>query len=132
MKVFLDTNVLASAAATRGLCADVLREVLSFHELIVSEAVLKELAKVLKDKLKVPSFLITDFLDFLTHDALVAEPGGRPILELKDKDDIVIVAAALSARADLFVTGDKELLALGKVKNLTIITPRAFWERIKA
>lgn len=27
MKVFLDTNVLVSAIATRGLCADVLREV---------------------------------------------------------------------------------------------------------
>ena len=31
MKVFLDTNVLASAAATRGLCADVLREVFASH-----------------------------------------------------------------------------------------------------
>ncbi len=36
MRVFLDTNVLVSAVATRGLCADVLREVLLSHQLLVS------------------------------------------------------------------------------------------------
>jgi hypothetical protein len=35
MKVMLDTNVLASAVATRGLCADVLRAVLAEHELVI-------------------------------------------------------------------------------------------------
>jgi len=37
VKVFLDTNILVSATATRGLCADVLREVLASHQLIVSD-----------------------------------------------------------------------------------------------
>ena len=36
MRVFLDTNVLVSAMATRGLCADVLREILTSHRLVVS------------------------------------------------------------------------------------------------
>ncbi len=40
MKVFLDTNVLASAAVTRGLCSDVLREVFASHDLFISEQVL--------------------------------------------------------------------------------------------
>jgi len=47
MRIFLDTNVLASAVATRGLCADVLREVLTRHDLIISNALLKELKLVL-------------------------------------------------------------------------------------
>ena len=37
MRVFLDTNVLVSAFATRGLCADVLRHVLADHQLAASE-----------------------------------------------------------------------------------------------
>ena len=37
MRVFLDTNVLAGAAAARGLCADVLRELFASHELIISD-----------------------------------------------------------------------------------------------
>ena len=40
MRVLLDTNVLASAAATRGLCADVLRVVLAEHELVVCRQIL--------------------------------------------------------------------------------------------
>ena len=42
MRVFVDTNVLVAAVATRGLCADVLRAVLASHELVVSQQVLAE------------------------------------------------------------------------------------------
>jgi hypothetical protein len=37
VKVFLDTNVLVSGFAARGLCADVMRLVLAEHELIMGE-----------------------------------------------------------------------------------------------
>jgi len=37
VRVFLDTNVLASAFGTRGLCADVLHIILREHELITGE-----------------------------------------------------------------------------------------------
>ena len=42
MRVFLDTNVLASAFGTRGLCADVLRLIMAEHELITGEVVVEE------------------------------------------------------------------------------------------
>ena len=47
MKIFLDTNVLASAFATRGLCADVVREIIDSENLIVSQQVLDELKEVI-------------------------------------------------------------------------------------
>jgi predicted nucleic acid-binding protein len=50
VKVFLDTNVLASALATRGLCAELFEVVLQSHELLVSPPVLKELECVLPEK----------------------------------------------------------------------------------
>ena len=40
MRVFFDTNVLVSAFLTRGLCADLLRLVLTEHTLVTSEGVL--------------------------------------------------------------------------------------------
>jgi len=70
MRVFLDTNVLVSAVATRGLCADVFREVLTSHELIVSDALLQEVKKVLHQKFKVPSSLISEFLNLLKQDTI--------------------------------------------------------------
>jgi hypothetical protein len=47
LRVFLDTNVLVAAFATRGLCADVLRLVLVHHELVTSAVVVAELQRAL-------------------------------------------------------------------------------------
>ena len=52
MKVFLDTNVLVSGFATRGLCADVIRLVLAEHELLTAEVVLDEVRRVLLRKIR--------------------------------------------------------------------------------
>lgn len=132
MKVFLDTNVLASAVATRGLCADVLREVLISHEVIISDTLLKELKRVLQQKFRVPSSFISEFINLLKQDTVLVKPMELPHINIKDKDDLIILASALSGDADLLVTGDKELLELAKVENLEIISPRAFWEKLKA
>lgn len=132
MRVFLDTNVLVSAVATRGLCADVLREVLSSHDLIISKHLLNELKEVLQRKFGIPSPLISEFIDMLQQDTILVNPDDPPQIQIKDKDDLMILSAALTANADLLVTGDKELLALDKVKNLEIVSPRLFWNRLKA
>lgn len=131
MKVFLDTNVLVSAIATRGLCADVIREVLLSHDLVISKALVKEIRQVMRQKIKAPSSLISEQIDLLVQDAIMADPSDIPSINIKDKDDIVILAAALSAKADFFVTGDKELLSLKKIMKTRIVSPRAFWEKLK-
>lgn len=53
--VFLDANVLVSDFATRDLCADVIRLVLAEHELIVGEVVLRELERVLEQRIELPA-----------------------------------------------------------------------------
>ena len=132
MRVFLDTNVLAGATATRGLCADVLREVFASHHLIVSSPLFKELRRVLRKKLGAAQDLVNDFIELLQQDTILAKPGKPPDIDLHDKDDLPILASALSGKADIFVTGDKELLKLGCVGDIEILSPRQFWERLTA
>jgi putative PIN family toxin of toxin-antitoxin system len=132
MKVFLDTNILASAATTRGLCADVLREVFANHILIISEQVLAELRRVLRSKFGVSQDLIDDFIWLLYQDSVLAHPVQLPKIVLRDKDDIAVLGAATAAVADIFVTGDKELLKLGNIGRLKILSPRQFWEKLQA
>ena len=132
MKVFLDTNVLTSAAATRGLCSDVLREVFASHELFISDQVLAELRRVLGLKFGVSQDLIDDFIWLLEQDSIPAQPAQLPRIELKDRDDLAIVGAAITAGVEVLVTGDKELLDLKRIANLEILSPRQFWERLKA
>lgn len=132
MRVFLDTNILVSAAATRGLCADVLRQVLASHELLTSLEVLSELRRVLRTKFAVDQDLIDDFIWLMRQDTLLARPGQLPSVEIQDQDDLPILSAAISAGADVFVTGDKEILDVGQIGELAILSPRQFWEKLKA
>ena len=132
MKVFLDTNVLVSATATRGLCADVFREVLTSHQLVISALLLTELERVLREKFGVPDDVITELIKVLQQDAHVSTPISLPDIKILDKNDVLILSSAVNGKADLFVTGDKELLELGTVQNLEIVSPRMFWERVKA
>jgi putative PIN family toxin of toxin-antitoxin system len=132
MKIFLDTNVLASAAATRGLCADVLRLVFASHHLFISEQVLKELKSVLEFKFGVSQDLIDDFIWLLQQDTVLTQPTHVPNVQLQDKNDLSILAAAIAGGADVLVTGDKELLHLGHIEELEILSPRQLWEKLKA
>lgn len=132
MRVFLDTNVLASAAATRGLCADVLREVFACHELFLSRQVLKELKCVLRSKFGIDRDLSDEFIWLLQQDAVIAKAAPAASVKLRDKNDLPILGTAVAAGAQVFVTGDKELLELGRIENVEILSPRQFWEKLKA
>lgn len=129
MKVFLDTNVIASATATRGLCADVVRTVIEFHDLVVSEPLIGEVRRVLKDKFGASAEMIDEVVSLLRQDTLHAEALPLADLALKDPADVAIVSSALNGGADVLVTGDKEVLALKRVGSLQILTPRQFWDK---
>ncbi len=132
MRVFLDTNVLVSAVATRGLCTDVMREVLARHDPVVSQQVLTEVRRTLRLKFRASPGSIADFIRLLEQEAVVSEPGALPDVKLADKDDLPILGAAVAARVQVLVTGDRELLELGRVGSVEILSPRTFWERVRA
>lgn len=127
MKVFLDTNVLASALTTRGLCAELFEVVLQSHELLISDAVIQELERILPGKLGQSASVTAGFVALLRAEALLVE-GDHPLPSLLDPDDEPIIASALSGLAHVFVTGDKVLLDLQRIEQLPIISPRQFWE----
>jgi predicted nucleic acid-binding protein len=130
MKVMLDTNVLAAAAATRGLCADVLRVVLAEHEMVICPQIISELQRVLKDKFALPRPLINDYVRLVQQDSIQCEPGDPLAIKLKDMDDLAILSAAASIGVDVLVTGDKELHRISMVEGLRIMSPRQFWREL--
>lgn len=130
MKVFLDTNVLASGLATRGLCTELIERVLNEHKLLVTEPLLRELHRVLLQKFRLPATVASEFVDMLESEGemgLVAELKG---FEFEDPDDIPILASAVGGNADFLITGDKAMLALGEIKGIPILSPRQFWQRL--
>jgi putative PIN family toxin of toxin-antitoxin system len=132
VRVLLDTKVLASAFATRGLCADVLRVVLSDHELVVPEVVLVELRRVLQRQFKVPRPIVADVEALLREHEIVRKPGDPGQIRLRDSSDEWVLASALSSRADIIVSGDQELLVLGATCPIPVLSPRQFWDSLQS
>ena len=132
MKVFLDTNVLVSAVATRGLCADVFHAVLAEHQLIVGEAVLAELRRVLRQKMRLSADTIAEMDTFLRRQALVVTDAPPLRIKLRDPDDLAVLAEAVAGGADVLVTGDQDLLSMAARAPLPIVTPRGLWEILRA
>jgi len=48
----------------------------------------------------------------------------------RDHNDDHVIAAALGANAGIIVTGDKDLLMLGRYRTVRILTARAFLTEI--
>lgn len=129
MRIFLDTNVLASALGTRGLCSELLEAILGSHELLTSDAVLLELERTLTDKFRLPRSTIHGYVALLRTAGQVTAPASTPITSIKDSADAEIVACAIAAKADVFVTGDKALLKLGSIRKLPVRSPRQLWRQ---
>ncbi|MGH7497238.1 MAG: putative toxin-antitoxin system toxin component, PIN family [Gemmatimonadales bacterium] len=131
MKVFLDTNVLVSAFATRALCEDVFRYGLTEHELLVGEVVLMELRRTLGEKLGFPKRIVSEIEQLLGERTLVPEPSNLPQIPLRDRDDLRVLASAIAGRAEVLVTGDRDLLSIAGQSPIPILDPRGFWAMMR-
>lgn len=129
MRVFLDTNVLVSAFASRGLCADLLRHVLVEHDLITGEVVLTELKRTLLKRINVPPKVVAEIEHLLRDHQVVAKPRRHLDLGLRDADDEWIIASAVAGEADALVTGDRDILETTVHLPIRVYSPRQFWEQ---
>ena len=132
MKVFLDTNVLVSALATRGLCAEVLHLVLAARDLILGERVLGELREVLRRKIGLQARAIADVETFLRRQGHVVRSKKPPSVRIRDLDDSYVLAEAIEAGVDVVVTGDRDVLEVAAKAPFPIVTPRGFWHLLRA
>jgi putative PIN family toxin of toxin-antitoxin system len=131
VRVFLDTNVLVSAFAGRGLCADLFQHVLAEHELIVGEVVISELRRVLRERIKLPAGTVTAIEELLRDQVVVPKPAQPHPVPIRDADDQWVLASAVAGRADVLVTGDSDLLDIASQSPLRIVNPRSFWQMVR-
>jgi putative PIN family toxin of toxin-antitoxin system len=132
VRVFLDTNVLVSAFASRGLCAEVLELVLLDHDLILGRNVVREFEKALREKVKLPVVRSTEIIDFVSSEATQIVDKAEPAIVNVDAADALVLGEALASHADIFVTGDAALLRLAAIGALKIVSPRQFWQVLRA
>jgi len=130
VRVFLDTNVLVSALATRGLCAELYERLLTEHEVVIGEPVVAEVLDIMQRKFRAGNELLVKVEAELRLLEIIPAQSIAPKLPIKDREDPWIIACALAGRVDCFVTGDGELLGLVKVESMPIFSPRTCWEKL--
>ncbi len=129
MRVLLDTNVIFSAFATRGLAQAVFELCLERHTIIISEGILSELAVHLGKKLRMPNGNVQMITDYLRESCFLGEETSIENGACRDDKDIPILGLAKKMRPDFIITGDMDLLVLRRYLNTSIVTPRGFWEK---
>lgn len=130
MRIALDANVLVSAVATRGLCADIVNLVLAEHELILGATVLRALKTVLRQTLRVPAEMIREYDELLRREAVVVGKATALSVAIRDKSDVAVLAEAVAGGAEVLVTGDRDLLEIAGQSPVRIQTPRELWVQL--
>lgn len=126
MNIVLDTNVLIAALIARGVCHDLLEHCVLRHTLHTSDFILSETREKLIEKFGYSPDLASEAVGLLRSRMNLVAP---PMLErqvCRDPDDDNILAAAVSAKCDCVITGDKDLLVLGVYEGISIFSPREF------
>jgi len=127
VRVVLDANVVIAAVISEGLCRDLVRVRVLPHTLVTSEPLLRELRKTLRYKFREdPDEL--PLLFQLHEEAEIVTPPRLDERVSRDKDDDVVLATALTGKADVIVTSDEDLVVLKKFRGIRILPPRQFLE----
>ena len=132
MKVVADTNTLISGFLWNGAPAQLLDAALESRFTIFTS---KTLLDEFEITLSAPKFLSRLDAKGLTASGLVARfrnscrevtPSllGLPS-NLRDADDLAVLACAIAVPVDLIVSGDKDLLVLGQFRGIPILDSRA-------
>lgn len=129
MRIVVDTNVVVSAFLWGGTPRRILDAVQARRiELFTSHALIAELQDVLSREkfaalLGRTRFTSAFLLARYTQLATLLTPVEITVAELRDPDDVHVLACALAARAEAIVSGDADLRALGSYKGITVLSP---------
>ncbi len=130
MRLVLDTNVVLSALLWRGTPYRLFEAIRRQEKvrLFASLVLLEELAEVLirpvpSRRLALLGYTAQEVLADYVEIVDLVTPGATPSVVAADADDDHVIAAAVAAAADLLVSGDRHLLALGSHLGIRIVTP---------
>lgn len=137
-RAVLDSSVLVSAfISPRGTVADMLDALLASPvELCLSGAILEETARTLLTKPKLRRYAtfadpdVEAWLSWLSRVTVRVEPVAGLFGVCRDPADDVIVATAVSAEAEMLITGDDDLLTLNSYQGIAIVTTREVLVRL--
>lgn len=131
LKVVLDTNILISGIGFKGNPRAILALTLDDKIIVItSQIFLIELREVILKKFpKLEAHLL--IIEKQIKEKFIIVQPKKTLNIVRDKDDNRVLEAAVEGGCDFIITGDQDLLDLGKYKKIKIISPTQFLEESK-
>ena len=133
LRVVFDTNVYFSAFRNpEGVAARIFRAGAEHqYQIILSPEIIYEYASACREKLQTREEKIQEDIKVIVRAATdIVQPSALFDAVPDDPDDNHILACALAGKADLIVSGDKDLLRLKEYEGIAIIRPMDFLRTI--
>ncbi len=132
MRVVLDTNVFVSGIHWKGSSELILRKwFLGRFELVSSVPIVDELVATLKSfKIPLPAEDILWWESLILSKSSIVSPSERIDAVKRDPDDNKFIETAQEGKADFIVSQDRHLLDIVAYKNIKIISPKEFLNRL--
>jgi uncharacterized protein len=129
VNVVFDTNIFISALVISNSKAEqaIIKIIEGCDTLLLSKEIIGEILSVLSIKFHRDREAISHVAFYLSDLARMVKPT-RKIRLFKDDPDNRILECAVSGRADVIVTGDKEILKLGEYEGTKIISLKDYLE----
>jgi putative PIN family toxin of toxin-antitoxin system len=132
VRVVLDSSIYVSALTLPGGSADTVIGALlgGRYTALLSEPILGEVLGLLGRKFSRDVEELARVALFLSELTEQVHPRSR-IDVLKDEPDNRILECAVTGHADLIVTGDRAMLALGRFRGVEVVPLRTFLGRLQ-
>ena len=121
--------MLIAAIARPGVCTELVDEVARYHTLIISQYILNEVGRKLRDKFGLSQEESLAITSGIERQGELVEPSAIRADACRDPEDLPILGAAVGGKAGLIVTVDKDLLSIGEFQGIPIVKPGEFWKR---
>jgi len=130
MRVVFDSNVLIAALLfPEGRAAAAVKNILDgSDELVLSPPILREILSVLARKFSRDREELSRVAVVLGEMGEIVNPSRR-LTVFRDEPDNRILECAVEGKADVIVTGDKAMLAIGEYGGIRLITLAEYLDR---
>lgn len=129
MRIMIDTNILLSALVFNSAhMSDLLEYIAEKHTLVIGSYVIEEFNAVVTRKSLSYKNVLDSFLSKLSFEMAYTPTTWENAPDMRDEKDKPILASAIIADIDIFITGDKDFFGLN-IERPEIFAPAEFIEK---
>ena len=132
MKIVFDSSIWVSAIKYGGVPLSSLLHAVDLNSIVTCDELEAEVVRIVSEKFTIDPLDIRQRLAHMLNRAIRVTITGYITGICRDPNDDFILECAVTANADLIVTGDKDLLSLESFRGIQILTPRQYLDRIDA